>query len=293
MSAALLSPRIYTLGSGTCRIDASLGQTSACIIEGETTFIIDLGFGALERLERVGAFDSCAELHIHISHRHTDHLIGIFPLLQCLAWSDDYRYLSVRRVVIHATEEVCKLIEDVRAVWGVEESTLVNLFRSSAGRSFEYQPGPDYQDWSYSVGSMLISAIHLPGSNNHGALCEIDGKRFGFTGDATEVNEDLITFCKRSDFCVFDFGHVTNVSESDGTQRIDLQQVVELLAKANPPQARAAHVYLRHWQHRPVSQAERATEIARLIAEAGELAKRRGFTGQLALAHDCEKVTFS
>jgi hypothetical protein len=183
---------------------------------------------------------------------------------------------------------VCQLVEGVRALWGFEETKLESPFLSGSGRTLEYRPGPNYQDWNYTVGSMQVSSIHLPGVNNHGALCKIGGRRIGFTGDATALSEALIDFCKGCDICVFDFGHLMDVIDSEGTLQADLEKIVELLAAANPPQARAAHVYLRHLQDRAVSQSDREAEILRLLGEARESAQRRGFTGRLSLAYDGE-----
>ena len=285
------TPRVYQIGTGTCRIDTTRAQTSACIVAGDTTLLIDIGYGVLDRLDAIAALERCRELHIHISHRHTDHLAGLFPLLQCLTWSDDYRHLSVERVAIHATQEVCELIERTRALWGKEETSLNNGSSRSANRRLEFHPGPDFEDWTYAVGEVQVRATHLPGHNNHGAACIVAGKRYAFSCDATEVNASLIRFCGDSDLCVFDFGHLTNLRQPDGTYTINLDPVIELLSQANPPVARAAHVYLRHLQHQHLSESERALEMARIVSEAAARAKERGFSGTLTLGKDGELLT--
>ena len=284
-------PQIYQIGRGTCRIDAAHAQTSACIVNGDTTLLIDIGYGVLDRLDSFGALDNCRELHIHISHRHTDHLAGLFPLLQCLTWSDDVRHLSVRRVVVHATEEVCNLIENLRSLWGKDETSLCNASSTTLDRSLEYAPGPDFQNWTYSAGGIPVTSVHLPGANNHGARCDVDGKRYAFACDATEVSDSLINFCRDSDLCVFDFGHLTNIRLPDNTHVINLEPVVELLVKAQPPIARAAHVYLRHQQDRRLSPLERSQETRRLVMETQHRATERGFSGILSLATENELIT--
>lgn len=282
----MASPSLFLLGCGTCRIDPARGQTSACLIQGETTFVVDLGFGTLERLERVGAFNACSELHIHISHRHTDHLIGLFPLLQCLSWSDDYRYLRINKVVIHSTIEVRELIENIRRLWGPEETQLTRGCTPRNDRILEFAAGPDYKDWSYHVGELEVRSVHLPSSNNHGVSFWLSGKRFAFTGDATELNTSLIDFARDADVCVFDFGHLSNVEQGESTYVIALDTVAEVLATANPKRALAAHMYLRHLQGTLLSSEERVLESARLIAAATELARQNGFTGHLEVAGD-------
>ena len=123
-----MNGKVFLLGAGTCRISPNAAQTSACVIFGSTTLLIDTGYAALQNLVAVGGLDSCEQLHLHISHRHTDHAIGIFPLLQGLTWSDDHRELQVKRVCIHATKEVCALIQKVREVWGEAETNLDGSF---------------------------------------------------------------------------------------------------------------------------------------------------------------------
>ncbi len=283
---SMASPSLFLLGCGTCRIDPARGQTSACLIQGETTFVLDLGFGTLERLERVGAFNACSELHIHISHRHTDHLIGLFPLLQCLSWSDDHRYLRINKVVIHSTKEVRELIEGVRRLWGPEETQLTEGCTPRSKRILEFAAGPDYEDWSYHVGDLEVCSVHLPSSNNHGVSFWLSGKRFAFTADATEFNSSLIDFVRDADVCVFDFGHLSNVVCGEGTYAIALDAIAELLAKGNPRRALATHMYLRHLQDKILSSEERSSESERLIVATIELARLNGFMGTLEAAKD-------
>jgi hypothetical protein len=190
-------------------------------------------------------------------------------------------------VVIHSTKEVRELIEGVRALWGPEETQLTKGTAPRSNRILEFASGPDYENWSYSVGDMTVRSVHLPSSNNHGVSFSLAGKRFGFTADATELNDSLIDFVRDSEVCVFDFGHLSNVAQDDGTYVLSLDTVAELLAKAKPKRAWAAHMYLRHLQNRALSAEERTLESERLIAATAEIARRNGFTGNLELAKDC------
>jgi hypothetical protein len=284
------TPRVYLLGTGTCRSDPAHGQAGACFIHDTTTFIFDVGAGSLERLERVGAFERCHDLHIHLSHRHTDHAIGIFPLLQCLTYSDDARHLAVQRVTIHATEEVCALIKEVRALWGEVETCLATPYPGCEVRHLEYKPGPDLQDWRYLVAGIEIESVHLPDSNNHGIRFAAGGVRYALTGDATVPNEALKAFCGDTDVCVFDFGHITNRRLPDNRFEIDLSAAIDLVAHSNARTMYASHVYLRHFQDRHLSSAERAHETARLIQQTAEEARARGFQGELLHAKDCQAI---
>ena len=274
------------LGSGTCRISTERGPVSSCVILGDTTFLIDVGAGALERAERAGAFDHCKNLHIHISHRHTDHLSGLFPLLQSLTWADESRYLNIQSVTVHATAEVVEIIEGIRELWGADETSVRTQFNGCENRELSFRAGPDHNDWTYTVGDLSVKSVHLPGFNNHGTSFELGGKSFALTADATEVTPGLKDFCRDADLCVFDFGHITNVRRPDGSLHIDLQPAVDLLAAANPKLAIAAHIYLRHLQSERLSEAERHKENHRLIQETSERARDAGFTGKLLVATD-------
>lgn len=282
--------KVFLVGSGTCRLDSARGQTSACVIDGATTYIVDLGFGSLERLDRLGAFDSCSTLHIHISHRHTDHLIGLFPLLQALTYSDDRRHLAVNRVVIHATAEVCDLIEKVRSAWGPDETCLSSFMKGMSERVIEFKPGPDFKDWSYSVGGIAVNSVHLADHNNHGVTFAVQGKRYAFTADATVLGDALVDFCRGSDVCAFDFGHITNAKQEDGSFTIDLSKAIALISRSNPRVMYACHVYLRHLQDRVLSPHERRTEVERLVREAEQQARAQGFNGALYAGEDCMEL---
>lgn len=149
---------VYLTGTGTCRISSECGQNAGCVIMDSTTLVIDVGAQSLERLVRVGGLDACETLHIHLSHRHTDHISGLLQLLQCLTWSDDRRHLQVKQVFIHGTHEVCTLIQDMRTLIGENETDLVGLY-PDAGRTLEFCPGPDFEDRTYQVGDIEIHSV--------------------------------------------------------------------------------------------------------------------------------------
>jgi glyoxylase-like metal-dependent hydrolase (beta-lactamase superfamily II) len=284
----LLQPerRITLIGSGTCRIDPFRGPTSGCVVMGPTTYIIDLGCGALDRLELAGAFDSCHELHIHISHHHIDHVFGLFPLLQCLAWSDDARHLQIGRVVVHATHTVCSMIQRTLSLWDETQTKLQSSTPDNTERSLVFRPGPDTSDWTYQAGELTVHSVHLPAHHNHGVSFSYNNRSYAFTCDATELTDSLVAFCAHADVCVFDLGHLSSKQASTGHYTLSLDNAATLLARANPQKAYAAHTYLRHMQHRLVSSSERAREIARIIETLNEQARALGFTGQLVGAED-------
>jgi len=275
--------RVILLGSGTCRLDSHRGQTSACVVLDQTTYVIDIGVGTPERLARHGAFDRCRELHIHISHSHIDHVFGLFPLLQCLAWSDDARYLAIKRVVIHASQSVCDAIRSTQSIWGERQTEISG---HCDDRVVEYCPGSDTADWHYEVGSVPVHSVHLPTSFNHGVRFSVDGKSYAFTCDATELNAALIKFCSDADVCVFDLGHLSFTPAEDGSFALTLEPAARLLASANPKVAYPAHIYLRHLQNTPLSAAERADETGRIIKQLEIEARSHGFSGRLIAAED-------
>lgn len=279
-------PRIILVGSGTCRIDPARGPVSACVLMGDISYVIDVGVGALERLDRAGTFENCRELHIHISHGHIDHALGISSLLQCLTWADDAKYLQIKRVVIHATSRVCELIKGTFSLWGEEQTQLWSEYPGCRERALEFQPGPDRGDWSYEVGSLSVVSAHLPSHFNHGVQFSTNNTTYAFTCDATEVGDELVTFCNGVDVCVFDLGHISFQRAADGRFHLSLDTAARLLAQANPRTAYATHVYLRHLQHKQVSHDERATEIARIIELLNAQAREHGFRGTLLAATD-------
>jgi hypothetical protein len=158
--------------------------------------------------------------------------------------------------------------------------------RGTLHRKLEYQPGPDYQDWSYTVGELQVQSVHLAGSNNHGVSFSVAGKQYAFTADATEFSDELVEFCKNAAVCVFDFGHMTNNRQADGSFILDPSHAVSLLARANAQKMYACHIYLRHLQEQLYSQEQRELEIVRLVTSTAQLAKDAGFTGELIVGQD-------
>lgn len=277
---------VILIGTGTCRLSSKRAQSSACIIDGERTLLLDTGAQSLEPMDKVGAFTNCKELHIHISHRHTDHLGGLFQLLQSLTFSDDLRHQQIEKVFIHATEEVCLIINKIRSIWGEEETSLKSRFTGSESRELIFQAGPDFDNWTYDFGTIKIESIHLPAHNNHGIRFSLNNKLYAFTVDATEANDSLFQFCKNADVAVFDFGHLSNEQLNDKSYRININPVVQLAVNLNAKVLIAIHSYLRHLQHLSLSEEEREKEIEKLISKCQEEAIQMGFKGRITVGHD-------
>jgi hypothetical protein len=158
--------------------------------------------------------------------------------------------------------------------------------RGMSERRIEYKPGPDFKDWSYSVGDISVRSVHLAAYNNHGVSFALNRKRYAFTADATELTDTLVQFCKDVDVCAFDFGHLTTIRHQDGSSTIDLSKAVTLLTQANAHTMYACHLYLRHLQDKVISREERIQEMTRLVSSAAALANTSGFTGKLIMAED-------
>jgi len=278
--------KVILIGTGTCRISSKRAQSSACVIHGDKTLLLDTGAQSLERMDRVGAFTKCKELHIHISHRHTDHLGGLFQLLQSLTFSDDFRHLQIEKVFIHATEEVCLLINKIRSIWGEEETSLKSRFAGSEARELIFRSGPDFDNWTYDFGTIKIESVHLPAYNNHGIRFSLNNKSYAFTADATEVNDSLYQFCKNADVLVFDFGHLTNEQLNDKSYRININPVVHLAVESNAKVLIGTHIYLRHLQHLSLSEDEREKEIEKIVADCQRNAYQKGFRGDIITGED-------
>lgn len=279
---------LYILGSGTCRLSTNRAQTSFCLINGKDTFVVDLGSQALTRLEEISALDECENLHIHLSHRHTDHISGLFQLLQCLTYSDELKHLKIQNVHIHLTPEVFGIIDSIRKIWGEEDTNLVGNYPEKK-RQLLFHQGVNFADWKYMVGDIEVSSVHLPAVNNHGVSFTFDERRYGLTADANIQSVELDNFSKNNDVLVFDFGHLVNQRNDNGFY-IDLEPVIELAVNSEAQIMYAAHIYLRHLEHNALSTDEREKEMHRLVKEAERAANERGFKGKMLLADDLLKI---
>ena len=101
---------LILLGTNGASLSSHRAQTSLCVIKDQTTFIFDVGLNTPINLLKTNALQACEHLIIHITHRHIDHIGGIFCLLQALTWSDENLFLKVKDVTIYSTEEVKEIL---------------------------------------------------------------------------------------------------------------------------------------------------------------------------------------
>ena len=275
--------KVRLLGTGTCRLSTRRATSSAFLRKYDHLLLVDCGHSVPAKVAEFDLLRDCTSLDIFISHRHSDHFIGLFPLLQALTWSDDVQALSIRNIRLHCTQEVATLYRTVAEAIGFEEYHLSPP--EIEPRRLEVLAGPDDGDWLFEFAGKSIHAVHLPGHHNHGLRFEEENNSCLLCCDASELSSQLLREARSADVCVFDFGHLCYQFES-GLYRYDPEAVVTLLAAAQDGVFYASHCYLRDKQQMMLSEKDRETIFQTRIEEIGRAAAERGFTGSLAAAHD-------
>lgn len=273
------------LGSGTCRLSSTRTTSSGYLKTGNKLLLIDCGIGVPLRIAEYGLMQGCTELDIHISHRHGDHLLGLFALLQSLTWSDDSADLAIETVRIHCTEEVKDLAQLIYKNIGSQDMDL-NASNPTRKRSLEFCAGPNHADWEYKFAGISCRSVHLPDSNNHGLQFSAGDKLFGFTCDATEVGAELIEFLKNVDIGVFDFGHLCNIPNADYSWSFDTTAAERLLENITSTHLIATHAYMRDMQQTPLSEEAREALLQERFDDLLEKTRAKGFSAKLELGYD-------
>lgn len=238
-----MTQSVTLLGTGTCEIRPDRMSTSALVDLENVSFVFDMGRGTTQRLSELARAndDIC---HVLISHFHPDHVSDIIPFLQCGAWSRvDPRTKDLH---IYGPPGILKLINGFYDLLSKEA-----LVRDTyAVHVHELEPGPFF------IEGQELEYISLPGSGNHGVIFTCNGKRYGLSGDATEV-EPLILFLQRVDVGVIDSGHLSD------------DEIVRVAAQSNTPKIICSHIY-------------RELDLPALALAA----KNEGFKGELLVARD-------
>ena len=238
-----MAQSVTLLGTGTCEIRADRMSTSALVELGNVSFVFDMGRGTTQRLSELALTndDIC---HVLISHFHPDHVSDLIPFLQCGAWSRvDPRTQDLH---IYGPPGIVKLVNGFYDLLSkealVKDTYEVHVHELEAGTFF--------------IEGHELEYVALPGSGNHGVIFTCNEKRYGLSGDATEV-EPLIAFLKRVEVGVIDAGHLTD------------DEIVRAAAQSNTPTIICSHIY-------------RELDLAALAS----VARNEGFSGELLVARD-------
>lgn len=284
-----MSYRLFILGTAGTTISLMRAQTSFCLLLNKTTFIFDVGLTTPHKLLEINALKNINSLFIHISHRHIDHIGGLFPLLQSLTWADDPMLLGVETVKIYCTKEVQSILTSSMQSMGMEQFDLRGYY-PERNRRLEIISYGNEDSYSYQVEDIKMKSVHLPITYNHGVKFRIENKQIALTGDATEYGERYLNFCKGADIIIFDLGHLTTRLNKDHTFTLNLDSTISLLAECKTGRFIATHLTLRHLEHKVLSVEGREQAYIELIGEILCKAREKGFMGSLELGEDLMEV---
>ncbi len=148
--------------------------------ENGARYVFDAGAPLLDVFQR-RHYDPNTIHAIFISHMHSDHIGGLFMLLDNVNWRNDCSF------PVYLPEER-----------GIELLNLSSLamghrpFREGGVSPKLYEEGVVHEDENIKVTAVRVD--HVPGWNTYGFLIEADGKRVYFSGDMSYDLHDFPTF---------------------------------------------------------------------------------------------------
>lgn len=253
--------RVVLLGTGSCELSEERRASSVLIETAGLRLIFDLGRGIADRLAHLG-FRQDDIRHLVFSHFHPDHVSDLIPYLQAGSWSrrdprsEDLHLWGPKGLEnqMHRLLGLFAVDNLTRRHWRVHLHEL---------RDDEMERD-EYGLPCFEIEGRRFGWPDLPPAENHGLVfeAELEGhrKRIAITGDSY-FHEDEVAALRRTDVAIFDSGHL----EDD--------QIVELMVRTDVPRLIASHV-------------SRDLDVQRLL----DAAKRRGFTGDLEVAHDLQDL---
>lgn len=167
------------LGKGSA-FNTELGNTSAYIKKGKSMILIDCGGTVFSELKRKNLLDY-ENLHIIITHTHPDHVGSLGDLI---FYSHYIRGVKPNIYFPHK-----KTIDDMLTYVGVSNEL--------------YNVESRYVNW---IKDDEFGNVDVEFSNNkhvveipaYGFLIKIDGKKYYYSGDTSEVNKEAIELLEKS-----------------------------------------------------------------------------------------------
>lgn len=219
---------VTTIGTGNALPDAERGPTSQLIRYGETSVVVDLGSGALQKIAKAGV--SVFELDaLVLSHAHIDHIADTLPLLFALS------VLKMKRekpLQVFASEKTLEYIRGVQGVFGE--------WLAAPAENVEWHTIAPHQEYDV-AGIKLVTGTVKHTESSVALRFEVpDGRKLAIPGD-TAPHEPLHDFVRGVDALVIECGNPSGV---ENEVHLSPQSLRDLLAITQPGKAIVTHTPL-------------------------------------------------
>ena len=187
------------------------GNTSAYIRKNEKLFLIDCGSANFHFMKESGFLDGIEEIHVYITHTHSDHIGSLSDLIF-------YFYYEIKkRVNVYAVRDL-----------GVDKYLLMN---GVATPCYNYKPithNGFFEVLGYTM--VVMKTNHVPELLSYGLLIENkNGDLAMYTGDTNELNESVNQWFEDG---VLDYLYVDTCSQDyDGNVHLSLLKLHKTVNK--------------------------------------------------------------
>ncbi len=219
--------RVYGCGSASSN---HFLQTSYELVENGTRLHLDFGNGAMfRRCQFEGYITRVLDSlnHLFLTHSHADHTVDLTR--HAIAWKYTPGYAPEKKTHLYGTTETLESVERMIGGMGMKD-----LFHE-VYKLHDFKIGDEFNIEDFNL--KIYPAEHIPGSC--GVRIQTPEKRnIHFTGDTTYF-EDLYKQFQDVDLLVIE----ASFFEMEHIMHLNLDQVAEIVSKANPKAVLLVHLY--------------------------------------------------
>lgn len=203
------------IGSGSA-FNTKLGNNSAYYKEGNQMLLIDCGSDIFQRIKESDLLKDVEQIHVLVTHTHADHVGSLADLILYAYYS--HGEFAKKKVVVHSL--LSTGAKDVLRLNGVLENV-------------HYDYATLRHDTITTIPSLKTTIVncfetkHVDELNSFGFELSIEGSTILYTGDASDLDEDILEAINTN---FFDYAFIdTCKADYNGNVHLSLRKLTELI----------------------------------------------------------------
>ena len=211
--------KLQFLGRGS-GYNVTEGNTCGFIKKDDTLLLIDCGEGIVEKVVTKNLIDGIKNIHVLITHMHSDHIGSLGSFVGYCYWKQKIR----TNIYFQEKEKISEFLKLTGAV--EDESFIVN----------------DANDKRINELKLTVNASltkHVKTLNTYSFLLKFDyGNHIFYSGDTYETNFDVIPYLKEGNILY----HDTCLNDGEGNVHTSLRVLSELIPVKYRKQVYCIHI---------------------------------------------------
>lgn len=200
--------RLKFLGRGSA-YNSEERNTSAYMIKNDAMLLIDCGETVFKKIISMDILDKIKEIHILITHMHSDHVGSIGSFVGYCSW----KHNIISKIYFNEHESISKYLD---------------LLGSKEGKAFRVYDAEDKRIESLGLEFSCIMTKHTKSLNSYSYILKFDeGNNIFYSGDSRETNIDVIPFLKDGNIIY----HDTCLNWGKGCPHTSLKELSERIPK--------------------------------------------------------------